>query len=85
MSDTVSVTSEQGELAGRTLDDGGSVFAGVPFAEPPVGPLRLRPPRPPRPWQGMRDAAAFRASPAQNPDARSPPDAGYEDCLHVNV
>ncbi|MFJ5306921.1 carboxylesterase/lipase family protein [Streptomyces sp. NPDC088350] len=86
MSDTVSATVEQGELAGRALDDGGSVFAGIPFAEPPVGPLRLRPPRPPRPWQGIRDATAFRASPAQNPDPWSPPDAMHdEDCLHVNV
>lgn len=86
MSDTVSVTVEEGELAGRALDDGRSVFAGIPFAEPSVGRLRLRPPRPPRPWQGVRDATAFRASPAQNPDAWSPPDAVYdEDCLHVNV
>ncbi|MEU5345379.1 carboxylesterase family protein [Streptomyces sp. NPDC020766] len=86
MSDTVSTVAEQGELAGRTLGDGGSVFAGIPFAEAPVGPGRLRPPQPPRPWEGVRDATTFGASPAQNPDPWSPPDAVHdEDCLHLNV
>ncbi|MGW1785371.1 carboxylesterase/lipase family protein [Streptomyces sp. NPDC002143] len=86
MSDTVSLAISQGRLAGRAEGDGGSVFAGIPFAEAPVGPLRFRPSRPPRPWEGVRDATAFRASPAQNPDPWSPPHAVYdEDCLHVNV
>jgi len=31
-------------------------YFGVPFAKPPVGPLRLAPPRPAEPWQGVRDA-----------------------------
>jgi para-nitrobenzyl esterase len=34
-----------------------AVFKGIPFAQPPVGPLRWRPPQPNAPWSGIRDAA----------------------------
>lgn len=33
-----------------------SSYFGVPFAKPPVGPLRLAPPQPAEAWQGVRDA-----------------------------
>lgn len=35
------------------------VFRGLPYASPPVGPLRWRAPEPPEPWAGERDATAF--------------------------
>jgi para-nitrobenzyl esterase len=48
-------------LAGGTLEGTMSgeiaVFKGIPFAQPPVGPLRWRPPQPNAPWSGIRDAA----------------------------
>jgi para-nitrobenzyl esterase len=47
------------------LEDGVAVFRGIPFAEPPVGGLRLAAPRPARPWRGVREATAFGPPPPQ--------------------
>lgn len=50
---------EVGTTAGRirgTYDDGVAVFRGVPYAQPPVGDLRWRPPQPPTSWDGVRPA-----------------------------
>ena len=44
-----------GQIEGVRVD-GVSVFRGVPYAQPPVGPLRFRPPRQCAPWEGVRDA-----------------------------
>ena len=50
----------QGDLTGvRTADGRVEVFAGVPYAAPPVGSLRWREPQPAGPWQGVRAADHF--------------------------
>jgi para-nitrobenzyl esterase len=48
------------------VEDGGSaVFKGVPYAKPPVGPLRFHSPLPPEPWEGELDCRQFHAIPCQ--------------------
>jgi para-nitrobenzyl esterase len=47
-----------GTVQGRTKD-GVLLFAGIPYAAPPVGGGRFAPPAPPEPWSGTRDAARF--------------------------
>ncbi|WP_328610353.1 carboxylesterase family protein [Amycolatopsis sp. NBC_00345] len=59
------VDINDGRLRGGPLPGGGALFAGIPFAAPPVGPLRLRPPQPPQPWSDVRDATEFRPAPPQ--------------------
>ena len=88
------VTVEGGQLAGAPspLGDEVTVYRGVPFAAPPVGDLRWRPPEPPAAWEGVRDATAAAPACMQNalPAAvRTFYDAGVdrmdEDCLYLNV
>ena len=58
------------------------VFRGVPFAEPPIGPLRFRPTVAVKRWTAPRDATRF-APAAMQPNA-SGVDCN-EDCLYLNV
>lgn len=64
--------------------DGVETFLGVPYAEPPVGELRFRAPRPPRPWAGVREAVEW-APRAPQPELTGRGFTGDEDCLYVNV
>lgn len=62
------------------------VFDGIPYAAPPLGPLRWQPPAPLVPWQGVRDATRPGLRCPQ--DTRTDPDYGRptgEDCLNLNV
>src|SRR6185436_3605802 len=67
-----------------------------PFAAPPVGELRWRPPQPTPRWTGVRQAAEFGRSCMQGRGFGPPPGAGArpaapasqepsEDCLYLNV
>ena len=77
------VTTDDGAVRGVTA---GTVdeFLGIPYAAPPTGNLRWRPPVPPAPWWGARDATAFAPSCPQ-PPSRSVPGPFSEDCLYLNV
>ncbi len=61
---------------------GVNLFRGIPFAQPPMGPLRFRAPVAAAPWTGVRDATHF-ASAAMQPDEPAVPQS--EDCLYLNV
>jgi para-nitrobenzyl esterase len=68
-------------------------FRGIPYAAPPVGPLRWRPPRPVTPWKGIRPADQFSASCVQHTPEQFLPwtpvfmthRSVSEDCLYLNV
>ncbi|WP_372667135.1 carboxylesterase/lipase family protein [Amycolatopsis kentuckyensis] len=64
--------------------DGVRTFLGVPYAEPPVGELRFRAPRPVRSWAGERDATKWAAR-APQPELTGRGFTGDEDCLYLNV
>jgi para-nitrobenzyl esterase len=88
------VKTQTGQVSGIPgTDPTITVFKGIPFAAPPVGELRWRPPQPPASWQGVRKAAAFGPSCIQNVvDARDPWTFEFmthgeisEDCLYLNI
>ena len=54
--ETISV--ETGKIKGA-VQAGVLSFKGIPYAAPPVGDLRWRPPQPAAKWAGVRDATAF--------------------------
>ena len=81
------VTVETGKLQGSTAD-GVQSWKGIPFAAPPVGPLRWRAPQPAAKWTGTRDASAYRNDCMQVPfpsDAAPLGTPPAEDCLYANV
>ena len=84
---TVSV--ENGRLAVPGADSHGlRVYRGIPFAAPPVGPLRWRPPQAPLPWAGVRPVDAFGANAMQAKvygDLDPFTEGVSEDCLFLNV
>ena len=87
-SDPIAETS-YGKLRG-TLENGIRVYRGVPFAKPPIGPLRFRPPQRAQAWGGVRDATRFGAGSYQADRPLAPvlgivvPEQS-EDCLTLNV
>lgn len=76
------VTTDFGDLVGQR-DDDVVRFRGVPYAEPPVGDLRLAPPEPLEAWDGTLDATA--SGPACVQDDWQGGLLGDEDCLLVDV
>ncbi|THD62726.1 carboxylesterase family protein [Phenylobacterium sp.] len=80
-SDTVKVA--QGALHGATVGDVTS-FKNIPFAAPPVGDLRWRPPQPAKPWSGVREAVDYGPMCMQMRQVTGQVNQS-EDCLQLNV
>ena len=77
---------EGGSIQG-TVEEGLTVYRGIPFAAPPVGDLRWRAPEAAAKWEGVKAAAQFGPKCIQgmgNPGANPGP-AASEDCLYLNV
>ncbi|KHL16100.1 UNVERIFIED_CONTAM: hypothetical protein LK11_18210 [Mumia flava] len=76
------VVEVDGGLLRGTVTGDVQEFRGVPYAAPPLGSLRWRPPQRVRPWRGIRDASAFGPVCPQAPPS---PNGSSEDCLALNV
>ncbi len=77
------VRTADGAVRGAAVGDTDQ-FLGIPYATPPVGPLRWRPPQPAAPWHGIRDATTYA------PHCPQPPSffgvaSTSENCLYLNV
>ncbi|MGC2398708.1 MAG: carboxylesterase family protein [Acidobacteriaceae bacterium] len=83
------VKTDQGKIQGKMSADGKARnFLGIPFAAPPVGPLRWKPPQTPAKWKGVRPASTFgsRCMQQERFDDMVFRDPGEsEDCLTLNV
>ncbi|XP_078527498.1 fatty acyl-CoA hydrolase precursor, medium chain-like [Lissotriton helveticus] len=94
------VTTNYGKLKGKRLSVKGTNQAvdgyfGIPFAKPPIGPLRFSPPKPAEPWNNIRDATAYPPMCVQNMNMSiklqevlhigMPELTQSEDCLYLNI
>ena len=96
MSAEIIVETTAGRVRG-TAERGVDIFKGIPYAAPPLGERRFRPPEKPTPWAGVRDALAYGNMSVQSLNVFALPDellriftlAGRqkldEDCLYLNV
>ncbi|MCG6925922.1 MAG: carboxylesterase family protein, partial [Acidobacteria bacterium] len=74
------VMTELGLVQGAAEGDL-TVYRGIPFAAPPVGDLRWRPPQPAEKWEDVRQTTAFAPDPYQGDGTGNV----SEDCLYLNV
>lgn len=80
-------------ISASDSDDDVFIYRGIPYAQPPVGPLRWRPPQPPSPWNDVRSTDAFGPSCVQDLVGSRPPwteefmvqNEVSEDCLYLNI
>ena len=83
----VLATLASGAVRGEQLLDGTVAFRGIPYARPPVGALRWKPPEPVEPWTTVREAVVAGPSCLQAPLGWNNKDAlrSREDCLYLDV
>nr|AHJ81323.1 carboxylesterase [Locusta migratoria] len=85
----VTVTIPQGTLRGRKAKTPAGrpycAFQGVPYAQPPIGPLRFKSPEPPEKWSGIRNATIEPNVAPQIDIFLTNKYKGDEDCLYLNI
>ncbi len=80
------VRTRKGYLRGFEANETTWQFLGIPYALPPIGDLRWRPPHKARKWHGVRDAIAWGDQAAQSMDMEQYGEGGMsENCLYLNV
>ena len=85
------IKTDLGFVSGLTIGQPGKevrVYRGIPYAAPPVGDLRWRPPRPAAPWEGVRKATEYSRAAAQYFPSTTwnlQESQMSEDCLYLNV
>jgi para-nitrobenzyl esterase len=86
MAQDVEARTQDGVVVGTRSGDI-TVFKGIPFAQPPIGNLRWKPPLPPLAWKGTRPAKEFASACMQTPNLfmNVPSQPVSEDCLYLNV
>jgi len=74
-------------VRGTVAPDGSRIFFGIPYAAPPIGNLRWRPPAAVVPWKGIRSAASPPSPCVQADEKWNAEDAkkGSEDCLYLSI
>jgi para-nitrobenzyl esterase len=82
--DPTVVRVADGTLKGR-VSAGARMFLGIPYAAPPVGPLRWKAPQPPAPWTGTRAATTPGNRCPQSLLQAALASSTTEDCLFLNV
>jgi len=77
---------DAGKISGVTLDpeSGLQVFRGIPYAQPPIGDFRWRPPQSVDSWEGVRACYTFGSASIQKM-GRNATQEQSEDCLYLNV
>ncbi|XP_023264485.1 cAMP-regulated D2 protein-like [Seriola lalandi dorsalis] len=81
------VLTKDGQIKGITVDKA-HIFYGIPYADPPVGAYRWKPPRPVSPWSGVYNASFPRPACMQacsGPSTEECPRLVSEDCLYLNI
>jgi para-nitrobenzyl esterase len=81
------ITTANGVIEGIN-DSGVDIFKGIPYAQPPVGSLRWKPPQPVKNWSGIRKAKQFGPGCLQLPifgDMKFRFPKKSEDCLYLNI
>ncbi|MCP9991395.1 carboxylesterase/lipase family protein [Streptomyces albogriseolus] len=87
--DDTTVTTRYGQVRGEA-GESANAYLGIPYAAPPVGDLRWKPPAPPERWSGVRDATTP-GNPCMQANSSTPwgdlagPGTPSEDCLYLNV
>lgn len=77
------VKTASGVVRGLVIEDV-AAFKGIPYAAPPVGDFRWRPPQPVKPWTDVRDASQYCADCPQRQWPGSTAKTS-EDCLFLNL